>query len=99
MLNIDENEKTYYHWINTSDKDFITMIHLFESKDYHWSLFLGHLVLERLLKGSIVRRISDHAPFTHDLTKLAKSSGFPFSEEYLDWLDTHINIQYECKIR
>lgn len=28
-------ENTYNHWINTSDRDFITMIHLYKSKDYH----------------------------------------------------------------
>jgi len=38
-------QKTYNHWITTSDKDYITMIHLYESKDYHWALFIGHIVL------------------------------------------------------
>jgi len=32
--------KIFNHWINTSDKDFETMIHLYKSKDYHWSLFI-----------------------------------------------------------
>lgn len=68
--NLDK-EKTYNHWINTSDQDFITMMHLYNSKDYHWSLFIGHIVIERLLKAIVVKRTSDHAPFTHDLTKLA----------------------------
>ena len=81
-------EETFNHWINTSDKDSITMIHLYNSKDYHWSLFIGHIVIERLLKACVVKRTSNHAPFTHDLTKLANVSGLEFSEEYLDWLDT-----------
>lgn len=59
-------DKIYNHWISTSDKDFITMIHLYNSKDYHWSLFIGHIVVERLLKASVVKRTVDHAPFTHD---------------------------------
>lgn len=75
------------------------MIHLYKSKDYHWSLFIGHIVVERLLKASVVKRTSDHSPFTHDLTKLAKLSGLSFSEEYLDWLDTistfNINARYD----
>jgi hypothetical protein len=29
------------HWISNSDKDFETMNHLFETKDFHWSLFIG----------------------------------------------------------
>jgi HEPN domain-containing protein len=95
-INID---KTYKHWIATSDKDFITMNHLYNSKDYHWSLFIGHIVIERLLKACVVRETKNHAPFTHDLTKLAKISGFQFSEEQLDWLDTittfNMNARYD----
>lgn len=98
MPGIDK-EKIYNHWINTSDKDFITMIHLYNTKDYHWSLFIGHIVLERLLKASIVKQSFDHAPFSHDLTKLAKFSGLQFTENQLDWLDTistfNINARYD----
>jgi HEPN domain-containing protein len=92
-------DKTYNHWINTSDKDSITMLNLYSSKDYSWSLFIGHIVIERLLKASVVKVTSDHAPFTHDLTKLAKLSGLLFSEEHLDWLDTistfNMNARYD----
>lgn len=99
---MDDNiniEKTYNHWIVTSDKDFNTMIHLYDSKDYHWSLFIGHIVIERLMKACIVRKTGFHAPLTHDLTKLANLSGLHFTEEYLDWLDTittfNINARYD----
>lgn len=54
-------EKIYNHWITTSDKDYNTMIHLFEVKDYHWSLFIGHIVIERLLKAKIVKATGEHA--------------------------------------
>jgi HEPN domain-containing protein len=91
--------KTINHWITTSDKDFNTMIHLYDSRDFHWALFIGHIVIERLLKASIVRKTKQHAPFTHDLTKLANLSGTQFSEEYLDWLDTittfNMNARYD----
>jgi HEPN domain-containing protein len=92
-------EKIYNHWIRTSDKDYNTMLHLYSSKDYYWSLFIGHIVIERLLKASVVKKTSDHAPFTHDLTKLARLSGISFSEEHLDWLDTistfNMNARYD----
>ena len=92
-------EKTYNHWIATSDKDFNTMIHLYDSKDFHWSLFMGHIVIERLLKACVVRKTRKHAPYTHDLAKLANLSGLQFPEEYLDWLDTittfNINARYD----
>lgn len=38
-------------WIDSSDDDFQAMTHLFEKKDYTWSLFIGHRVLEKLLKA------------------------------------------------
>jgi HEPN domain-containing protein len=95
-INID---KTINHWVTTSDNDFTTMINLYHSKDYHWSLFIGHIVIERLLKACVVKKTGKHAPFTHDLTKLAGLSGFQFSENHLDWLDTittfNMNARYD----
>ncbi len=37
--NIDV-EKIVNHWIETSDDDFNTMLTLYNSKSYGWSLFL-----------------------------------------------------------
>ena len=68
-------EKTFTHWVTTSDNDYETMIHLYDAKDFHWSLFIGHLVIEKLLKAGIVKETGKHAPFTHDLRRLAKLSG------------------------
>ena len=102
MENKDKNinvDKVVGFWVETSDDDYKTMVNLFKTKDYHWSLFIGHLVLEKLLKACVVKRIADNAPFTHDLTKLAKITGLSFSENQLDWLDTittfHLNARYD----
>jgi HEPN domain-containing protein len=46
---------------------------------------MGHIVIERLLKACVVRATEKHAPFTHDLTKLANLSGVQLSEKNLDW--------------
>jgi HEPN domain-containing protein len=95
---IDIN-KTINHWITTSDRDFGTMIHLYEAKDYHWALFIGHLVIERLLKAGVVKKTKDHAPFTHDLRKLAKLSGIEFDQKQIKWFDTistfNLNVRYD----
>lgn len=75
------------------------MIHLFDSKDYHWALFMGHLVIEKLLKGKIVKATNQHAPFSHDLRKLCKLSGLALDEEKIKWLDTittfNLNARYD----
>jgi len=33
-------EKIVKHWIDTSEEDFQTMLSLFDSRSYGWSLFL-----------------------------------------------------------
>lgn len=92
-------EKTINHWITRSDQDFKTMIHLFNSKDFHWALFMGHLVIERLLKATVVKLTKTHAPFTHDLRRLAKLSQIDFNDEQRRWLDTittfSLNARYD----
>lgn len=92
-------EKIVNHWITTSDDDFNTMLMLYNGKDYHWSLFMGHLVIEKLLKAGVVKNLNEHAPYIHDLRKLAKLSGIEFSEEYIKWLDTittfNLNARYD----
>ncbi|GHT72650.1 hypothetical protein AGMMS50262_01990 [Bacteroidia bacterium] len=65
-------EKIVKHWIDTSDDDFNTMLILYNSKSYHWALFMGHITIERLLKAYYVKNKGVHAPFTHNLYRLAE---------------------------
>ena len=92
-------EKIIRHWISRSEQDFETMIHLYDSKDYHWALFIGHLVIERLLKALVVKRTKSHPPFTHDLRRLSKLSGIVLNEEQKRQLDTittfNLNARYD----
>jgi len=84
------------YWINTSDNDFKTMINLFESKDYHWSLFIGHLVLEKLLKAIYLEKTEGikQPPRTHDLLLIAEKANLKTNERQKDLLDmiTTFNI-------
>ena len=94
-INID---KVFNHWFESSDKDYNTMLHLYSSKDYHWALFLGHLVIEKLLKAVIIRQTEKHALFSHDLRRLAKQTDIDFSKEQTAWLDTttfNLNARYD----
>jgi len=84
---IDIN-KVIGFWVTSSDKDFSTMNNLFNSKDYHWSLFIGHLVIEKLLKAFYTKSQNKQAIPTHNLLLLAKKSKLKLKEPYEDWLDT-----------
>lgn len=84
-MRINEHIK---YWIDSSDDDFQAMIHLFEKGDYTWSLFIGHLVLEKLLKAWYVKINSKTPPFIHDLVRLAEKTDLILEDEQKDILDT-----------
>lgn len=93
------DERIAAHWIETADKDYKTMLNMYRTKDFHWALFIGHLVIERLLKACVIKNKKQHAPPTHDLLRLAKIAGLETDDEKADWLDTittfNINARYD----
>ena len=54
-----------------------------KKKDYHWALFVGHLVIEKLLKAYFIKKVNTNVPLIHDLLRLAESSGLEIKEEKL----------------
>jgi len=92
-------DKIVKHWTETSDDDFNIMLVLFRSKSYHWALFMGHIAIEKLLKAYFVKQKGNHAPFTHNLYRLAELGELEISEEYADWLfkitTFNLNARYD----
>ena len=97
-VNIDV-DKIVKHLIETSDEDYQTMLSLYDSKSYGWSLFLGHITIEKLLKAVYVNKKLKHAPFTHNLYRLAELNELELTDEYSDWLDKitsfNLNTRYD----
>jgi HEPN domain-containing protein len=62
---MDNKESIINRWIESSDEDFDTMLVLYETRKYHWALFIGHIVIEKLLKAYYVLLNDDYAPYTH----------------------------------
>jgi HEPN domain-containing protein len=93
-----EIEKIVKHWLSTSEEDYKTMLSLYESKSFHWSLFLGHVCVEKMLKALYVKVHKQHAPYIHNLFRLAELCDIKISAEYSDWLDEmtsfNINARY-----
>lgn len=83
-----KKEELVQYWIDSSDNDYKAMGHLFEKGDYSWSLFIGHLVIEKALKGLYVQEVDITPPFIHDLTRLSDKAGLQLSEDQKDILDT-----------
>lgn len=75
------------------------MIHLYESGDYIWSLFIGHLVIEKLLKAYYVRNVGVDYPLIHNLLRIAAKAGLDLTEEQQEFFSTvtgfNINARYD----
>ncbi len=83
-----KKEELIKYWVDSSDNDFSTMNNLFEKKDHHWSLFIGHLVIEKLLKAYYVQKFGGHPSRIHNLLRLAEKSDLALSEAQKDFLTT-----------
>lgn len=83
------------YWINSSEVDFQAMENLFNHGHYVWALFIGHLVIEKLLKAYHVKNVDISVPPIHDLTKIAEKANPALSERQKDFLDevTTFNIK------
>ncbi|MGD8780162.1 MAG: HEPN domain-containing protein [Ignavibacteria bacterium] len=83
------------YWIEASNIDFRAMNNLYSSGDYVWALFIGHLVIEKLLKALAVKNKAETIPRIHDLNKLAISGGIEVEENVKDLFDiiTSFNIE------
>jgi HEPN domain-containing protein len=92
-------DKLIKYWIDGSDDDFETMIAMFESNRYSWSLFIGHLMIEKLLKAYYVKIKSDYPPFIHNLLRLAEKTNLELTDEQKEQLVTvtafNINARYD----
>jgi HEPN domain-containing protein len=76
------------YWVKSSDQNFSTMNNLFASKDYSWALFMGHLVVEKLLKAYYVKHADTIVPHVHNLLLIAEKSNLNLNDEQKDFLQT-----------
>ena len=64
------------YWFESSDSDFDTMKVLFENHKNTWCLFIGHLVIEKLLKGLYAKNNPENpiSPKIHNLILLSQKA-------------------------
>ncbi len=89
-----KQEKINY-WLKSAGHDWTVAGHLFEKGDYSYSLFFGHLTIEKLLKAFLVLKFDEQPPFTHRLVYLAEKSNLALSAEQMELLEiiTDFNIR------
>ena len=71
------------YWIESSDDDYNTMKNLYSSKDYSWCLFVGHLVIEKLVKALYAKNNTEnpYAPKIHNIITIAKKCNLELDDE------------------
>jgi HEPN domain-containing protein len=69
------------YWVEESERDKTVMHSLIENRHYTWALFVGHLVLEKLLKALYVKNVGLQVPQVHNLLKIARACGLQMSDE------------------
>ena len=83
------------YWKDSSEVDFQAMETLFKNGHFVWALFVGHLVVEKMLKAYYVRKVDIDSPQIHNLLKIAEKAQLKLSDDQKMFLDevTTFNIQ------
>ena len=85
------------YWLESAKEDWKVARHLFEKRDYSYSLFLGHLTIEKILKAIYVDRLNEIPPYTHRLVSLAEKASVNLKDEQLELLETITDFNLEAR--
>ena len=70
------------YWIDSAENDLKAATNLMESGNFSWSLFIGHLVLEKALKAIYVKSNNNSIPpKIHNLSRLAELTNIELNIE------------------
>ena len=91
-------EEHIQYWVESAEHDLESAESLYLSGKYDWSLFIGHLVLEKVLKGLYVRDNQNQLPpKTHNLVKLAENTNIVLSADQNFFLDEVNDFNLEVR--
>lgn len=79
-------EELVIYWLDSADIDYQAMESLYEKGNFIWALFVGHLVIEKILKAHYVKNIGENPPQIHNLLKIAEDAHIDLTEEQKDYL-------------
>ncbi len=67
-----------------------------EKGDYSYSLFFGHLTIEKMLKALYVDRREKNPPYTHSFIYLSEQVSLNLSDEQLEMFETITDFHIEA---
>ena len=89
------------YWFKSADEDYDTMLYMKTGKKNTWCLFMGHLVIEKLLKGLYAKNNPDDAiaPKIHNLILLSQKANLEVPAEIREKIQTintfNISARYD----
>jgi len=75
------------YWEKSAEHDMDTAEALIKEKKFDWALFMGHLVLEKILKAIFVKKKNIFPPKTHNLILLLKEVDIQLSDDDFDFYE------------
>ena len=97
---MDSVDLTKY-WFESANSDYETMKVLYNNKKNTWCLFIGHLVIEKLLKGLYAKSNPENpiAPKIHNLILLSQKANLEVPTEIREKIQTintfNISARYD----
>ena len=92
-------ERLISFWVAASDDDYETMIAMYDTKRYSWALFLGHLMIEKLLKAYHIKVNGTQPPYIHNLLRIAQGCKISMNDEqeffFANVTSFNINTRYD----
>ena len=85
------------YWIETAEDNFASMKRIFSADEYVWALFVGHLVIEKLLKACCARTLGKEVPKTHNLLWLAEIANLETTEVQKETLSRLMLYQIKAR--
>ena len=76
-----DKEQRIQYWVDAAARDLDAADTLFLNGKYGWCLFIGHLVIEKILKAFYVIEQESLPPKTHNLIRLAENTSLLLSDE------------------
>ncbi len=95
------NRDLMNYWIESTNEDYDTMMYMKVGRKNTWSLFMGQMVIEKLLKALYARNnVSEpYAPKSHDLLYLAQKINLTVTETQQRYLNEitrfNLNSRYD----
>ncbi len=69
------------YWVSEAEESLGVARHLFEKEDYSYSLFFGHLAIEKVIKAILAQRSKQQIPRSHNLLRLAQEADIDITDE------------------